>query len=94
MPLLIRQESRPLKTIATVTAVASNKLVKVSLHATLSDGTSVAYTLPFNPETLEITVPTKFGQYGGVVYQPRMYYSGRDANRMNIRFIARDRVMD
>ena len=87
-----KSNTAPYKTIATVQAKANNTLLKIQLMATLSDNSVIKYTVQYNPETLEITKGTRFGQYGGVQYQPRMYYSGVEVNKMEIRTIVIDRT--
>lgn len=48
--------------------------------------------LPYNPESLVVSYPSEFGQYGGVQREPRLYYKGQQADKITIKFIVVDRI--
>jgi hypothetical protein len=87
----VANQNTPLRLIGTASVTAPRSLVKIQLMATLSDNSMITFTVQYNPETLEIQRGTRFGQYGGVQFQPRMFYSGVEVNKMEIRTIVIDR---
>jgi hypothetical protein len=69
------------------------QLTKVTLMSKdFPKGVVKSFSLQFNPETLEFGYPNSFGEYGGVLRVPTLYYSGQKVDRINVRFIVVDRV--
>jgi hypothetical protein len=42
--------------------------------------------LPYNPESMTVSYPTRFGEYQGIAHVPQVFYGGITSDKMEVRY--------